>query len=85
MQRWDWAGAISWVVVQRSDPSIIDEIYGEAVEDFYLDVEAKIYAEALGGGTGHGDLARLGDRGVLRRDRQLAGARADPHGAGRLG
>jgi HK97 family phage prohead protease len=43
--RWDWAGAISWVVVQRSDPSIVDEIYSEAVQDFYLDVEAKIYAE----------------------------------------
>ena len=43
--RWDWAGAIPWVVVQRSDPSIVDEIYAEAVEDFYLDVEAKIYAE----------------------------------------
>jgi len=43
--RWDWAGAIPWVVVQRSDPSIIDEIYGEAVEDFYLDVEAKIAGE----------------------------------------
>jgi HK97 family phage prohead protease len=43
--RWDWAGAIPWVVVQRSDPSIVDEIYGEAVLDFYYDVEAKIYAE----------------------------------------
>jgi Escherichia/Staphylococcus phage prohead protease len=43
--RWDWAGAISWVVVQRSDPSIIDEIYAEAVQDFYLDVEGKVYAE----------------------------------------
>jgi hypothetical protein len=42
IQRWDWAGAIPWVVVQRSDPSIIDEIYGEAVQDFYLDVETKI-------------------------------------------
>jgi hypothetical protein len=42
VQRWDWAGAISWVVVQRSDPSIIDEIYSEAVEDFYLDVETSI-------------------------------------------
>jgi hypothetical protein len=40
--RWDWAGAIPWVVVQRSDPSIIDEIYGEAVQDFYLDVETSI-------------------------------------------
>jgi len=43
--RWDWAGAISWVVVQRSDPSIVDEIYAEAVQDFYLDVEAKVYGE----------------------------------------
>jgi hypothetical protein len=43
--RWDWAGAIPWVVVQRSDPSIVDEIYGEAVQSFYLDVESKIYAE----------------------------------------
>ena len=43
--RWDWAGAIPWVVVQRSDPSIVDEIYAEAVQDFYLDVEAKIYGE----------------------------------------
>ena len=43
--RWDWAGAIPWVVVQRSDPSIVDEIYGEALEDFYYDVEAKIYGE----------------------------------------
>ena len=43
--RWDWAGAIPWVVVQRSDPSIVDEVYGEAVEDFYADVEAKIAGE----------------------------------------
>lgn len=42
VQRWDWAAAISWVVVQRSDPSIIDEIYAEAVQDFYLDVETSI-------------------------------------------
>lgn len=40
--RWDWAGAISWVVVERSDPSIVDEIYAEAVQDFYNDVELKI-------------------------------------------
>jgi HK97 family phage prohead protease/HK97 family phage major capsid protein len=45
VQRWDWAGAIPWVVVQRSDPSIVDEIYGEAVQDWYLDVEAKVYGE----------------------------------------
>jgi HK97 family phage prohead protease len=43
--RWDWAGAIPWVVVQRSDPSIVDEIYAEAVQDFYFDVEAKVYGE----------------------------------------
>jgi hypothetical protein len=53
--RWDWAGAIPWVVVQRSDPSIVDEIYSEAVQDFYLDVEAKIYGElgaaAIGAAT----------------------------------
>lgn len=45
VERWDWAGAIPWVVVQRSDPSIIDEIYAEAVQDFYLDVETKIAAK----------------------------------------
>jgi len=43
--RWDWAGAIPWVVVQRSDPSIVDEIYAQAVQDFYAGVEAKIYGE----------------------------------------
>ena len=42
VQRWDFATAISWVVVQRSDPGIIDAIYAEAVQDFYLKVEAKI-------------------------------------------
>jgi phage head maturation protease len=42
IERWDWAGAISWVVVQRSDPSIIDEIYSEAVQSFYMAVEQKI-------------------------------------------
>jgi hypothetical protein len=45
--RWDWAGAIPWVVVQRSDPSIVDEIYGEAVQSWYLDVEAKIGGEVM--------------------------------------
>jgi hypothetical protein len=50
--RWDWAGAIPWVVVQRSDPSIVDEIYAEAVQDFYLDVEAKIYGELGAAGAG---------------------------------
>ena len=42
VERWDWAGAIPWVVVQRSDPSIIDEIYAAAVQDFYSDVEERI-------------------------------------------
>jgi hypothetical protein len=45
VQRWDWAGEFSWVVVQRSDPSAIDETYAQAIQDFYLDVEAKVYAE----------------------------------------
>jgi phage head maturation protease len=43
--RWDWAGAIPYTVVQRSDPSVIDEIYADAVQGFYLWVEAKFYAE----------------------------------------
>ena len=43
--RWDWAGAFPWVVVQRSDPSLIDEAYAEAVQDWYFDVEAKVYGE----------------------------------------
>jgi hypothetical protein len=42
VERWDWAGAIPYVVVQRSSPDVIDSIYGEAVEDFHLDVETKI-------------------------------------------
>jgi hypothetical protein len=50
--RWDWAGAIPWVVVQRSAPSIIDEIYGEAVQSWYLDVEAKIGGELLAAAPG---------------------------------
>ena len=58
VERWDWAGAIPWVVVQRSDPSIVDAIYAEAVEDWYFDVEAKIAAElslvAAGGATSIG-------------------------------
>jgi HK97 family phage prohead protease len=50
--RWDWAGAIPWVVVQRSDPSIVDEIYSEAVQDWYIDVEAKIYGELAAAAPG---------------------------------
>lgn len=50
--RWDWAGAIPWVVVQRSDPSIVDEIYAEAVQDFYFDVEAKVYGELTAAAAG---------------------------------
>jgi len=42
VERWDWAGAIPYVVVQRSSPDVIDAIYAEAVEDFHLDVETKI-------------------------------------------
>ena len=40
--RWDWAGAIPWVVVQRSDPSVIDEIFADAVQGFYLYVEGEV-------------------------------------------
>jgi len=40
--RWDWAGAIPWVVVQRSEPSVIDEIFADAVQGFYLYVEGKV-------------------------------------------
>jgi len=47
VQRWDWATAIPWVVVQRSDPSVIDEVYAQAVESFYLGVEQKIGGEIL--------------------------------------
>jgi|SRR5215471_3092193 len=56
--RWDWAGAIPWVVVQRSSPNVIDEAYSEAVEDFYLDVEAKIYGEL--GAAAAGAATKLG-------------------------
>ena len=42
VERWDWAGAIPYVVVQRSSPDVIDAIYSEAVQDFYFDVETKI-------------------------------------------
>jgi hypothetical protein len=45
VQRWDWAGAMSWVVVQRSDPNVIDETYAAAVTDFHLDVETSIYGQ----------------------------------------
>ena len=59
VERWDWAGAIPWVVVQRSDPSIVDAIYAEAVQDWYHDVEAKIASElslvAAGGATSIGE------------------------------
>ena len=42
VERWDWAGAIPYVVVQRSSPDVIDAIYAAAVEDFYSDVEERI-------------------------------------------
>jgi hypothetical protein len=42
VERWDWAGAIPWVVVERSEPSVIDEIYAEAVQNFYLAVETRL-------------------------------------------
>jgi HK97 family phage prohead protease len=44
VERWDWAGAIPYVVVERSSPDVIDMIYAEAVQDFYFDVETRIAA-----------------------------------------
>jgi len=49
---WAWAGEFPWLVVERSDPSLIDEVYGEAVQDFYVDVEGKIGGELLAGAAG---------------------------------
>jgi HK97 family phage prohead protease len=51
VERWDWAGAIPWVVVQRSSPDIIDAIYGEAVENFHLAVETRIAAKLAAAST----------------------------------
>ena len=50
--RWDWATAISWAVVQRTDPAVIDEIYGQAVQNFYDAVELKIAGQVLAGPPG---------------------------------
>jgi hypothetical protein len=44
IDRWDWAGALPWVAVQRSDPDLLDTIYAAAVVDFYGDVETRIAA-----------------------------------------
>ena len=51
-QRWDWAGAIPYIVVQRSDPSIVDTIYAAAIQDWYYDVEQKIGGEVLAAAPG---------------------------------
>jgi hypothetical protein len=44
IDRWDWAAALPWVAVQRSDPDLLDTIYSAAVVDFYGDVETRIAA-----------------------------------------
>ena len=44
VERWDWATAISYTAAKRSSPDAISTIYGAAVENFYIDVEAKIAA-----------------------------------------
>jgi HK97 family phage prohead protease len=56
--RADWAGAISYVVAQRSDPNVIDETYAQAVQSFYAIVEAKIYGEL--GAAAPGVAVKLG-------------------------
>lgn len=45
VERWDWAGAFSWVTVERSDPDALQTVYSLAVENFYAAVEAKIAAK----------------------------------------
>ena len=59
IDRWDWAGALPWVAVQRSDPDLLDTIYAAAVVDFYGDVEERIAAllslTAAGGATTIGE------------------------------
>jgi HK97 family phage prohead protease len=40
--RWDWAGALSWVTVERSDPDALDSIYAMAVESYYGYIETHI-------------------------------------------
>jgi len=44
VERWDYAVAMSWVVIQRSDPGVVDEIYGEAVQNFYRAIETRAAA-----------------------------------------
>lgn len=44
VERWDWAGAISYTAAKRSSPDAITTIYGAAVESFYADVEYRIAA-----------------------------------------
>jgi HK97 family phage prohead protease len=52
VERWDWAGALSWVTVERSDPDALQTIYSLAVENFYLAVEAKIAAKLAADAAG---------------------------------
>jgi phage head maturation protease len=45
VERWDWAGAFSWVTVERSDPDALQTVYALAVQNFYDAVEEKIAAK----------------------------------------
>ena len=48
---WAWGIAIPYMLAQRSDPDVLTAMYGEAVQDFYADVEAQIAMELETSGT----------------------------------
>lgn len=50
VQGWAWGIAIPYMLASRSDPDVLTAMYGQAVEDFYADVEVAIATE-LGAAT----------------------------------
>jgi len=40
--QWAWAGAASVALVERSSPSYVEEVFQQAVKDYWRDVEARI-------------------------------------------
>jgi HK97 family phage prohead protease len=42
VRQWAWGGSASVALVERSSPSYIEEIFTQAVKNYYLDVEADI-------------------------------------------
>jgi HK97 family phage prohead protease len=48
---WAWGIAIPYMLAQRSDPDVLTAMYGEAVQDFYDDVETAIAAELAANGV----------------------------------